>query len=220
MKRLIDVFTTLHKRTTRDYAGRMADGKIECMTVARKFGYEYWDGDRRYGYGGYRYDGRWEPVASRLLSIFDLSNGASVLDVGCGKAFLLFELKKLRPDLHISGFDISSYAIDNAKPEIRENLFVHKAQAEFPFADKTFDLVLSLNTLHNLPLFDVKAALQEMERVGRQKYLVVESYRNDAELYNLQCWALTCRAFFSPEEWRWLFDHFGYSGDYEFIFFE
>jgi SAM-dependent methyltransferase len=220
MKQLINVFTKLHKRTSRDYAGRMADGKVECMTVASRFGFDYWDGDRRFGYGGYHYDGRWEPAARNLLEIYTLPQGAKVLDVGCGKAFLLYEIKKLRPDIQVTGFDISAYAIANAKDEIRQKLFVHKAQDEFPFADLAFDLVISLNTLHNLPIFDLKAALREMERVGQKKYLVVESYRNDAELYNLQCWALTCRAFFNPEEWQWLFGEFGYSGDYEFIFFE
>ena len=104
--------------------------------------------------------------------------------------------------------------------KIREKLFIHRAQDEYPFEDQSFDLVLSLTTLHNLCIYDLASALAQMQRVGKEKYLVVESYRNAQELFNLQCWALTCESFFSPQEWQWLFEQFNYTGDYEFIFFE
>lgn len=220
MGELREVFSDLHKRTVRDYIGRMTDDKVECMKIARQYGREFWDGDRRYGYGGYRYDGRWKTVAERLIEIYSLPHNAAILDVGCGKGFLLYELKRLLPDAKVSGFDMSAYALENAKEEIRGNLFPHGAQDPYPFGDKEFDLVLSLTTLHNLPIHDLKAALGEMERVGKNSYLVVESYRNESELFNLQCWALTCAAFFTPREWTWLFREFGFTGDYEFIFFE
>ncbi|MDK9718874.1 MAG: class I SAM-dependent methyltransferase [Trichlorobacter sp.] len=189
------------------------------MKVARQFGADFWDGDRRYGYGGFRYDGRWKPVAERLIADYALAPDCSILDIGCGKGFLLYELQLLLPDARIVGFDISDYAIANAKEEIRSNLFVHRAQDVLPFQKHEFDLVISLTSLHNLYLPDLKVALQQMERVGKQKYLVVEGYRNEEELFNLQCWALTCTAFFTPGEWEWLFKEFGYNGDYEFIFF-
>jgi len=198
----------------------MVDDKVHCMNVARRYERDFWDGDRRYGYGGYRYDGRWEQVARKLIDTYDLKDDARILDVGCGKGFLIYELKKLLPDAHLQGFDISEYAIDNAKEEIREKLFVHRAQDEYPFEDQSFDLVLSLTTLHNLCIHDLARALGQMQRVGKEKYMVVESYRSPKELFNLQCWALTCESFFSPEEWQWLFKQFGYTGDYEFIFFE
>jgi len=198
----------------------MQDAKVECSEIARRYGRDYWDGDRRYGYGGYRYDGRWRAVAERLIQTYGLADGARILDVGCGKAFLLYELKQLLPQAEVTGFDASEYAIKNAKPEISDRLFRHQAETTFPFADKTFDLVVSLTTLHNLELPELKAALDEIERVGKRAYVVVESYRSVQELFNLQCWALTCEAFFRPREWVWLFNAFGYSGDYEFIFFE
>ena len=220
MGRLMDIVTPLHKRTQRDYLQRMIDSKVECMGVAKQYGKEYWDGDRRYGYGGYTYDGRWEVVARRLIESYDLPENASILDVGCGKAYLLYELKKLLPQSRISGFDISEYAIDHAKEEIREFLSVGKVQDPYPYGDKELDLVISLTTLHNLQIQDLKSALHEIERVGKNKYLVVESFRNERELFNLQCWALTCQAFFNPDEWIWLFDQFGYAGDYEFIYFQ
>ena len=216
---LRDYFTPLHTSTKRDYLPRMCDAKVACMKVARQFGADFWDGDRRYGYGGFRYDGRWKPVAERLIADYALASNCSILDIGCGKGFLLYELQQLLPDARIVGFDISGYAIANAKEEIRNNLFSHRAQDVLPFQEQEFDLVISLTTLHNLYLPDLKVALQQMERVGKQKYLVVEGYRNEEELFNLQCWALTCTVFFTPEEWEWLFKEFGYTGDYEFIFF-
>ncbi len=220
MGQLLNIITPLHKRTKRDYLKRMVDSKIECMKTARKYDEDYWDGDRRYGYGGYKYDGRWNVVADKLIEMYKLPDNTKILDVGCGKGFLLYEFKKLLPSSKVVGFDISKYAIENAKEEIKANLFVHRAQDKYPYRDKDFDLVISITTLHNLYIFDLKSALGEIERVGKNKYIVVESYRNEEELFNLQCWALTAEAFFTPQEWIWLFNEFGYTGDYEFIYFE
>ncbi len=220
MGRLLNIITPLHKRTKRDYLARMVDDKVCCMKIAKQYGKDYWEGDRRYGYGGYRYDGRWETVARQLIDLYNLKNDAKILDVGCGKGFLLYELKKLLPGAKVVGFDISQYAIDSAKAEIRSSLLIHKAQDKYPFKDKEFDLVISLTTLYNLPIRELKPALKEVERVGKHKYITLESYRNEAELFNLQCWALTCETFLSASDWVWLFNEVGYTGDYEFIYFE
>ncbi|MGD9826062.1 class I SAM-dependent methyltransferase [Desulfobacter sp.] len=139
---------------------------------------------------------------------------------GCGKTHLLFELGQLLPNANLIGFDISQHGLANAPEMIRDRLFRQKAQEPYPYADDHFDLVISLNALHNLELPEFKAAITEIERVGKQKYVCVESYRNEQELFNLQCWALTCESFFSEREWVWLYQQFGYTGDYEFIFFE
>ena len=216
----LSIVTALHEATTRDYLARMLDQKVECMEVAQFYGPEYWDGDRRFGYGGYCYiPGRWTPVAQALIDRYELSKSSSVLDVGCGKAFLLHELKCLIPDLKVVGFDISAHGIAESRPEVRDSLFIHRAQDELSFPDDTFDLVISLGCLHNLRLPELQVAVSEIQRVGRDGYLMVESYRNNAELFNLQCWALTAQSFLDPEEWKWLYDEFGYTGDYEFIFF-
>lgn len=198
----------------------MQDRKVECMRVARRFDRDFFDGERRYGFGGYHYDGRWLPLAQELARVYALGQGARILEVGCGKGFLLHELKRVLPGCTVCGFDISSYAIEHAKDDIREYVSVRAAQdVPWPYADKEFDLVLSLTTLHNLAVFDVKKVLQEIERVGTQAYICLDSYRNEAELFGLQCWALTAESFFSEEEWKWIFREFGYSGDYEFIHF-
>ncbi|WP_045212443.1 class I SAM-dependent methyltransferase [Desulfonatronovibrio magnus] len=221
MGQLRNFVNPLHQATQRDYLARMNDDKVHCMNVAKQYCKDYWDGDRRHGYGGYRYiPGRWKPVAQALIQTYRLGPGAKVLDVGCGKGYLLYELMLLQPDLIIRGFDISSYGLENAKEEVRPHLFQYQAHDPYPFGDNEFDLVISLGTLHNLRLFEVKSALAEIERVGRQGYIMLESYRNEQELFNLQCWALTCESFFDVAEWIWLYEYFGYKGDYEFIYFE
>ena len=213
--------TSLHQQTKRNYIERMQNEKVKCSKIAMKFEKEYWDGDRKFGYGGYKYiPGRWKDVAQKLIDTYKLKSGSSVLDVGCGKGFLLYEMKLLLPDLKISGFDVSKHGIADAKVEIKKDLFIHKAQQPYPFEDKQFDLVISLGCLHNLRIFDLEAALKEIERVGKQSYIMVESFRNVEELFNLQCWALTYPAFFNPKEWIWIYEKFGYKGDYEFIYFE
>jgi len=189
--------------------------------VAKEYEADYWDGDRRYGYGGYKYiPGRWKPVAEEFIKIYKLTNQSSVLDIGCGKAYLLYEIKLLLPGLKVVGFDISRHGLAYAKETIREFIFFHKAQDKFPFNTNEYDLVISLGCLHNLRVFELKTALSEMERVGKHGYIMLESYRNEQELFNLQCWALTCESFFDKEEWIWFYKDFGYTGDYEFIYFE
>ena len=221
MGNLVKYVTSLHQSTNREYIKRMVDGKVNCMLKAKEYEFDYWDGSRRYGYGGYKYmPGRWKQVAELLIKNYNLTNTSSVLDVGCGKGFLLYEMKLLLPNLKISGFDISKHGIEHAKEEIKKYLFIHRAQKPYPFKNKEFDLVISLGCLHNLKVFELEIALKEIERVGKQGYIMLESYRSEKELFNLQCWALTCGSFFDKDEWIWLYNHFGYTGDYEFIYFE
>lgn len=217
----LDFITTVHKSTKRDYLKRVNDHpKAEVAKVAKQFGFDYWDGDRHFGYGGYKYDGRWLAVAKELVAHYNLKPGMKVLDVGCGKAFLLHDLLQLVPGLEVTGIDISEYAIKNAKEEVRPFLQVASASA-LPFADQSFDLIISINALHNLPCYELEKALKEIERVSKKdKYIIVESYRNEEEKVNLLYWQLTCESFFSPSEWQWWFDHCNYKGDHAFIYFE
>lgn len=217
----VDFINRVHKSTKRDYRERVCvHDKVECAEIATKFGKDYWDGDRSHGYGGYRYDGRWRVVAEDMIRHYNLSPEARILDVGCGKGFLLYEFTQLLPGARVAGIDISDYAIQNAKEEVRPFLKVGNA-ASLPFENQSFDLVISILTLHNLYNYDLWKALKEMERVGRQaKYVVVETYRNEREKVNLLYWQLTCRAFHTPAEWEWVFEQSGYTGDHSFIVFE
>ena len=221
MGELVQFVTPLHQATSRSYIDRMVDDKVHCMLKAKEYESDYWDGHRRYGYGGYKYmTGWWKPVAEALIEKYNLTNVSSVLDVGCGKAFLLYELKLLLPELRVEGFDISQHGLASAKEEIRDSLFSHRAQEPYPYDDNAFDLVISLGCFDNLRIFELETALAEVERVGRQGYVMLESYRTELEQFNLQCWALTCESFFDSKEWCWIYEHFGYTGDYEFIYFE
>jgi len=217
---LISIFTPLHNRSKREYLERMLDNKVHCMDIARQYDQKFWDGDKRYGYGGYEYDGRWKIVAEALIQRYQLERSAHILDVGCGKAYLLHELKLLLPDAKVVGMDISHYAIEHAKPAVKKSLVIHSAVDQFQYDSDYFDLVISFTTLHNLQLPELVSALIEIQRVAKNHYFVVESYRNTQELFNLQCWALTCESFFSPKEWEWVMNEAGYTGDYEFIYFE
>ena len=220
----IDFISVIHNSTTRDYLARVNNPdypKAKAAKLAKQWGYDYWDGNRAINYGGYKYmEGRWEKVAREMVKHYKLPKNPKILDVGCGKAFLLYEMKLLLPQLRISGFDISKHGLANAREEIRDSLFIHRAQEPYPYKDDEFDLVISLGCFHNLRIFELQTALAEVERVGRQGYVMLESYRNEQEQFNLQCWALTCESFFDEEEWCWVYEHFGYTGDYEFIYFE
>ncbi|MDH5677016.1 MAG: methyltransferase domain-containing protein [Nitrospinota bacterium] len=220
----IDFLSVIHKSTKRDYLARVNNKeypKAKAAQLSKKWGYDYWDGDRSICYGGYRYiEGRWEKVARAMADHYGLKAGDKVLDVGCGKGYLLFDFTKVVPGIEVYGVDISEYAIENGKEEIKERLQVCNA-TDLPFEDNSFDLVYSLNTFHNLHCYDLEKAMKEFERVGKNnKYICVESYRNEEEKANLLYWQVTCEAFNTPEEWDWWFAHTGYSGDHSFIYFE
>lgn len=218
--KLKNFFTKMHIKKKRDYLSRMQLIKPIIMKKAKKYGFSYWDGKRSEGYGGYKYlEGYWAPLAKKLIKTYKLNNRSTVLDIGCGKGFLLYELKKILPKLKIIGYDISKYAIKNSHPKIKKYLYRIKAQDKYPLKKKSIDLVLSLGTLHNLNVYELENAFYEINRVSKKSYIWVESYRNTKELCNLQCWALTCESFFSPKEWLWVFKKFNFKGDYEFIYF-
>ena len=220
----LDFLSSVHKSTVRDYLARVNDleyPKAVAAELAKKWGFDYWDGDRRINYGGHRYmPGRWAPVAKAMIDHYRIKPGDKILDVGCGKGFLLYEITLLVPSVEVYGLDISDYAIEHAKEEIKVRIQLGNANS-LPYPDKYFDLVYSLNTLHNLHNYDLDKALCEIERVGKNnKYFCVESYRNEVEKANLLYWQVTCEAFCTPEEWEWWFKQTGYTGDHSFIYFE
>ena len=212
--------TTNHTSTQRDYLARVTErDKAEVAELAIQYGYDYWDGSRQTGYGGYKYDGRWRKVADAMIERYGIKPGMRILDVGCGKGFLLHDFMEACPGVEIAGIDISTYGLEHAMETVKPFTQVGTA-AKLPWPDDHFDLVISINTLHNLYVYDLWSAFKEIERVGRgHKYICVEAYRNEREKMNLLYWQLTCRAFHTPEEWEWIYQQTGYTGDHEYIFF-
>ena len=218
----IDFVGKVHNQSKRDYKQRVLSfEKATCAEVAKKWDYDYWDGDRCYGYGGYTYDGRWRVVAEDMARHYRLKDGDRILDIGCGKGYLLYELSQILPGAVISGIDISKYAICNAKEEIKPFLKLHSC-TDLPYPDNSQDFVVSITTLHNLQNFELFKSLKEIQRVcpSGKAHITVESYRNESEKANLLDWQLTCETFYTPEEWEWFFSIAGYKGDYGCIYFQ
>lgn len=194
--------------------------KPENRAVAKQYGREYFDGTRDQGYGGYHYDGRWIPVVERFIEHYGLRSASSVLDVGSAKGFFLHDLRMLRPGISVAGLDVSEYAIQNAMWDVRQFLQAGNA-VSLPYPDKSFDLVVAINTLHNLKREDCKRALREIMRVSRgPAYIQVDSYLNPRQKENLERWQLTAELIYSPEEWHQLFREAGYTGDYYWTIIE
>lgn len=216
-----NIVTSNHLKTSRDYLPRMNNKKVDCMKIARKYDFNYWDGKRKFGYGGYKYiPSYWATVAKKIIKTYNLNSKSKILDAGCGKGFLLYEIKMIIPNITIHGFDISKYAIKNSKKEIKPFLNVHSLEKKTKFKTNYFDLVLSIGCLHNLHIYNLEKAIKEIGRISKKSYIMVESYNNLKQLFNLQCWALTANIFLSKKEWIYLLKKFNFKGDLEFIYFD
>lgn len=218
----INFLEALHTSTKRDYLERAClPDRAECMRVASQYGKDYWDGDRKYGYGGYKYDGRWKSVAEKIIEYYDLKKQtlsnppSSIFDIGCGKGYLIFEFLKL--GFEAIGTDVSQYA----KEQLEHNfIFNMPAQSLSVLANKSMDFVYSINVLHNLGYANLKLAIREIVRVMKDKaWICVESFRNEEEKCNLLNWALTCQSYYSPDDWKNIFSDNGYKGDVGFVYF-
>jgi SAM-dependent methyltransferase len=204
-----------YPKAKRDLNARLESKSEESRKVGRKFGFDYFDGDRNHGYGGFSYNPKfWQPVIPTIVENYKISNSSNVLDVGCAKGFFLYDLKLAFPGINITGVDISDYAVENSIPEIKPYLQVGNA-TKLPFEDDCFDFVISINTIHNLNLQDCAIALQEIERVTKDNsFITVDAYRNDEEKARMQAWNLTALTMMSVDEWKEFFLEVGYTGDY------
>lgn len=201
-------------QTKRNLKKRLEEKTAEDREIAKKFGQDFFDGERKYGYGGYRYDGRWLPVAERLVDFYDLPEDAKILDVGCAKGFLMYDFKQVLPNATVRGIDVSEYARENAHEGMMKYIDIGSAE-ELPYSDGAFDLVVSINSIHNLPLEQCKQSLKEMERVSKGgKFLSVDAWRTKEEEQAVLDWILTAQTYMSVEDWEVLFNEVGYTGDY------
>jgi len=219
----IDLLERYHGGGQRDYYARVNNPKIEkyqAATRAKRFDFDYWDGDRSINYGGYTYrKGYWDALVKALITRYGLNSSSRVLDIGCGKGFLLYDLQR-HTGCSVAGVDISDYALGLAPDELVADLVCCDA-ARLPFENQSFDLVLSINTLHNLLLPNLIESLKEVSRVSKSHcFINVESYSTELQKQNLLYWQVTCEAFYTPEEWNFIFELAGYQNDYGFIFFD
>ena len=204
-----------YPRTKRNVEDRGATKTEEDRAIARRFGKEFFDGDRRHGYGGFGYQPRfWQPVIPTFREHFGLSAASTVLDVGCAKGFMLHDMAELIPGITVRGVDVSDYAVENAIEDMKPHLRVADAR-ELPFPDKSFDVVISINTVHNLERDDLARALREITRVSRGgAYVTVDAYRDEAERQRMYAWNLTAKTIMHVDEWKAFFAEVGYTGDY------
>ena len=204
-----------YPKTKRDVKERGNTKTGEDRTIARKFGKDFFDGDRKHGYGGFEYLPRfWKPVIPTFKEHFNLDSTSSLLDIGCAKGFMLYDLIQIIPGITVSGVDISEYAIENAIDSIKPHVQVANAM-NLPFEDNSFDVVIAINTLHNLEKEDFAVALREVERVSRKgSFVTVDAFRNEEEKEAMLAWNLTAKTILSVDEWISFYDECGYSGDY------
>lgn len=214
MGREIDLMVN-YPKTKRDVNARGNEKTEEDRRIARQFGKDFFDGDRRTGYGGFNYMPRfWQPVIPTFQQHFKLDKNSSVLDAGCAKGFMLYDMMQAIPGIKVAGIDVSSYAIENCKEEVRPYLKVADVQ-EMPFADKSFDVVISINTIHNLELDGLKRALREIQRIQKRgAFITVDAYRTEEEKQRMYAWNLTAKTILHVDEWIELFAEVGYTGDY------
>lgn len=211
----VHLLRALPQGQPRDIEARKAAKTPQVVATARRFGKEYFDGARHQGYGGYHDDGRWIPVAGEIADHYKLEPGDRVLDIGCAKGFLIKELIE-GYGLDAFGLDVSRYAVQKTcLPSLVGRLHLGNAMS-LPFPDQSFDLVLSINTIHNLDAHDCLRALREIQRVSKGKAFVqVDAYRNDEERQRFEAWVLTAKTHGTPEFWCEMFERAGYGGDYD-----
>ena len=193
----------------------------EDRAKARKFDVDYFDGDRLTGYGGYNYNPRfWEETVAHITDFYKLDNNSIILDVGCAKGFMMHDLQLLLPGAEILGIDISQYAKDNAIESMKDKISVGNAN-NLPFADNHFDLVIAINTLHNLPRIDCKEAFREINRVTKKDAFVMnDAWRDDEGKESMLNWNITALTYMSCDDWLVFFDEVNYIGDYYWFFAE
>jgi transketolase len=204
-----------YPKTKRNVDERGAEKSEEDRTIARKFGKEFFDGDRKHGYGGFFYNPRfWTEVVKDFIQYYGLTAESKILDVGCGKGFMLYDFIKALPGLSVQGIDISEYAISHCVGFIKDYLSVGDAHDLSKYKDKEFDLVISINTIHNLKLEECKQALREVQRVGKRAFITNDAWRNDEEKEMMKKWNLTGETMMHVDDWKKLFEEVGYSGDF------
>jgi ubiquinone/menaquinone biosynthesis C-methylase UbiE len=204
-----------YPQAKRDLTKRVESKSEEVREIARKFDKDFFDGDRNFGYGGFSYNPKyWTEVVKDFVEFYNLKDGSKILDVGCAKGYMLFDFKKLNPNFKLYGIDVSSYAIENSKEEVKNCLKVANAK-NLEFEDDYFDLVISINTIHNLEKKECLNALKEIQRVTKKNsFITVDAFRDEEEKQKMYAWNLTAKTIMSVDEWKEFFNEANFKGDY------
>ena len=204
-----------YPRVKRDIQFRASKKTEEDRLVARKFDKDFFDGDRKNGYGGFYYHPRfWQPVIPSFQKYYNLDQNSTILDVGCAKGFMLHDFKELIPGIKTKGIDISEYAIANCIETVKEDVQVGDA-CNLPFEDNSFDLVISITTIHNSEIDGCEQTLKEIMRVSKNySFITVDAYRNNLEKEEMLAWNLTAKTILHVDKWKEFFSSVGYKGDY------
>ena len=204
-----------YPKAKRDVSKRREEKTEEHRVIARKFGKDFFDGDRKVGYGGFRYDPKyWTEVVKDISNYYELKSGDKILDVGCGKGFMLYDFFKLNPQFDIYGIDISEYAVNNCIDSLKGKLKVGNA-VSLPYPDKYFDLVISINTHHNLDGEDIIKSFNEVQRVTKKNsYVVLDAYSSEKEKEELLNWNLTAKTIKHVDDWKKFFEKINFKGDF------
>ena len=204
-----------YPKSNRNLDKRLSEKSPEIVKIARQFGKEFFDGDRKFGYGGLKYDPKyWSNVVKDFVEYYNIKPDAKILDVGCAKGYMLYDFKRQYPRLEIYGIDISKYAIENCHPKVKDFLKVGDAK-NLEFQDNYFDLVISINTVHNLELNDCISSVKEISRVTKENsFITVDAYNNDEEKERMFKWNLTAKTIMSTEDWKDTFKKVSYNGNF------
>jgi ubiquinone/menaquinone biosynthesis C-methylase UbiE len=204
-----------YPKSKRNLDKRLSEKSPEIVKIAREFGKEFFDGDRKFGYGGLTYNPKyWANVVKDFVEYYEIKPDAKILDVGCAKGYMVYDFKRQYPGLEMHGVDISEYAIKNCHPEVKDNLQVGKAES-LKFEDNYFDLVISINTVHNLELKDCVNSIKEISRVSKgNSFITVDAYNSDEEKERMFKWNLTAKTIMSTNDWKDTFKKIGYNGNF------
>jgi SAM-dependent methyltransferase len=195
---------------------RIPDRTLSQRIIAWGLDAAYYDGDRRNGYGGFAYDGRWRRLIPRLAARYGLDARSRVLDIGCKKGFFLHDLKEAFPGITAKGVENHPYPLETGLESVRADMMLSPYHS-LPFDDDSFDFVLAFSAIYMQTLGDVLKTLREIQRVGRGRaYVTVGAYSTMREREQFERWTLLGTTVLHVDEWMEVFQAAGYTGDYFF----
>lgn len=177
----------------------------------------FFDGDRNFGYGGFKYDGRWQKVAKKIVDEYNLSLDSSFLQFNCEKGFLVNDVKSVLPKARVHGLETSDYALSTAMDNIKKNLKKVNNYYDLDIRDNSYDFIIAIGVVYTYSLSDAIKCLKEIERIGKGKsFITLASYTNEEDYWLFKDWTVIGTTILKKEEWIEVLNHANYTGDYFF----